>query len=287
MQKIIKADKSMNNRKIEYILSGNLGFSANIIKKLKQTNGVWINGEKARLNCIVHEGDEVVITIPEGDSGSICPENILLDILYEDENILAVNKPRGMMTHPSKEHYTNTLANGVVYYLKNASFRVITRLDKDTSGVVLIAKNHLSAHKLNEAMRQGKIKKEYVALVTGSPNPLKGTIDAPIARGDGMRRIVHVNGKSAITNYAVEKTCGELSLVRLEPVTGRTHQLRVHMQYMGTPIYGDSMYGELISGERTRLHCRKIEFLHPYTKMLVAITAPVPDDINKVIENNN
>ncbi len=277
----------MNNRKIEYILSGNLGFSANIIKKLKQTNGIWINGEKARLNCIVHQGDEVVIVMPEGAAVNITPENIPLNILYEDDDILAVNKPRGMMTHPSKEHYSQTLANGVVHYLKNAAFRVITRLDKDTSGVVLIAKNHLSAHKLNEAMRQGEIKKEYIALVKGSPNPPHGTIDAPITRGDGIRRIVDANGKSAITYYTLEKACGDLSIVKLEPVTGRTHQLRVHMQYIGTPIYGDWLYGSAQKGEKTRLHCRKLELVQPMTGESIAITASVPHDINKVIENHD
>ncbi|MGM9550995.1 MAG: RluA family pseudouridine synthase [Clostridia bacterium] len=276
---VIKITSDMHNRKLEYILKSELGFSENIIKKLKQTEGVKINGEAVHMNRIMCKNEEVQIEIPEEKTGNIIPEKMELDILYEDCDIIAVNKPRNMPVHPSTEHTTGTLANGMVYYLKKPTFRVITRLDKDTSGVVLIAKNHLSAHKLNEEMRNGEIQKEYLAWVSGVPNPKEGIINAPICRGEGIRRIVSENGKEAVTKYKVEKVVGSYCLVRLNPITGRTHQLRVHMSYIGTPIYGDWLYGACQQNEKTRLHCKRIEFLHPTENKKMEIEAAMPSDM--------
>lgn len=285
MQQKIKINKEMDNRKIKYILSGTLKLSGNNIKKLKQAEGIILNGESVHVDRAVKEGDELVLLFPSEQSQNIVPEEICLDILYEDEDLIAVNKPPMMPTHPSKEHYSGTLANGVMHYFKGKfTFRVITRLDRETSGVVIIAKNSLAAQRLNDDMKQRKINKEYAAVVNGTPMPHEGIINAPIKRSDGMRRCVAPDGKETITNYSVEKTAGGLSFVKLTPITGRTHQLRVHMHHIGTPIYGDDMYFAPQTGERVRLHCAKVELCQPITGERLVIKAPAPCDITELVE---
>lgn len=285
MGKEIIVTAAMDGRKIEYVLSGDLSLSGNIIKKLKATGGIQVNGESVHTDRLLAEGEVLRLIFPEEFPGRISPEEMELDILYEDDDLLAVNKRAGMETHPSRGNYRGTLANGVMHYFKNAfTFRVITRLDRETSGVVLIAKNMVSAHRLNEAMRLRKIIKEYVAVVEGEPKEKSGIIDAPIKRGEGIRRIVAEDGKEAITEYAVEKTVNNLSLVRLRPLSGRTHQIRVHLAHIGVPIYGDWLYGNQREGERVRLHCAKVGFEHPSTGEQITIEAPIPGDIMSLIK---
>ncbi len=285
MDKIIsfKIDPSMHGKTVKYILQNRLFLSAGVITGLKKkTDGIMLGGRKVFVDKQVCEGDELVINI--SDCRSAIPESdIPLDIIYEDEDIVAINKPRNMPTHPSQNHYKDTLANGLMHYYKgqNFTFRAITRLDRDTSGVVLIAKNPVSAAILGEDMKQGKIKKEYTALVCGVPNPPYGQIDAPIKRltESVILRCVSPDGKSATTDYQTVKTSGTYSLVRLFPRTGRTHQLRVHLSYIGTPIYGDDLYGAPQKNESVRLHCRKITFIHPHTKTEMMLEAPIPKDM--------
>ena len=285
MQKKIIVTEAMHNRKIEYILSGDLHLSGGIMKKLKRAGGILLNGKAARTNECVKEGDELCLVFPEEKSENIVPEEMKLDILYEDEDILAINKPSGIITHPVGEHLKGTLANGVMFHLKSKSaFHVITRLDKETSGVVLIAKNALSAQKLNDAMKKHEIKKEYVAVTAGCPSEMWGIINAPIKRGEGIKRFVAPDGKKAVTEYFVEKTDEGRSLVRVKPITGRTHQIRVHLNHIGTPIVGDWLYGET-NGQRLMLHCRKIEFCHPSTGELLEIQAPCKIKMLKTSEN--
>lgn len=280
----IKIDENLHGRKIENILEKHLGFSSALAGRLKRTDGgIVLNGEGVKIITRVQAGDMLVLTLPDRESENIDAVNIPVKVLYEDEDILAVNKPRSMPVHPSRGHSRDTLANAVMYYLKGKSggFHVITRLDKDTSGVVLLAKNPLAAQILTDGIKNREIEKEYIAAVNGVPSPETGTISAPIrkADNDGIRRIISPDGKEAVTKYEVIAAEEHLSLVKLCPVTGRTHQLRVHMSHIGTPIYGDNMYGAPQSGERTRLHCRSIGFEHPMTKEKVVIKAPVPGDI--------
>lgn len=266
----------------------NMGLSATIIRRLKKyDDGILLNGRRAYTNARVSAGDEVRVTMYDEASENIVPRDIPLEILYEDEDIIAVNKPRNMPTHPSMNHYEDSLANAVMYYFRNSSFtfRVITRLDRDTSGVVLIAKNCLAAQRLNEAVKSYEIKKEYIAVVNGTPEPYNGRICAPIRRLEKsvILRCVASDGKSAITDYTTEKAMNGLSLVRLYPLTGRTHQLRVHLSHIGTPIYGDDLYGAPQTDEQTRLHCAKITFAHPLNDRQITIEAPIPNDINELI----
>lgn len=281
----IAIEKDLSDRKIEHILKYCAGLSENLIGRLKRTEGgILLNGKPAKVIEKVSVGDVIKISVTEKSSQNIVSVNIPLDIIYEDEDILAVNKPRSTPIHPVRNHMYDTLANGVVNYLKESCVHIITRLDKDTSGVVLIAKNPVSAAYLTEEMKNGRIEKEYVAVIEGVLNPENGKVEAPIKRKSekGIARCVSPDGKEAITLYETLKSDGVYSLVKLCPVTGRTHQLRVHMSYMGCPIYGDTMYGAKQTGERTRLHCRKISFVHPVRKEKITVEAPLREDMKRV-----
>ena len=197
--------------------------------------------------------------------------------LIQDKNI---------SIHPSKAHKTDTLANGVIYHTgSREAIHIITRLDRETSGVVLVAKNPQAAAILTDGMKKGKIKKEYIAIVNGVPEVLTGEIDAPIKKKDekSSLRCVADDGKRAITLYSVAEKTDKFALVNLYPFTGRTHQLRVHMSHIGHPIYGDGMYGAPQIGERVRLHCYKLEFNHPITEEKLVFTAEVPKDFEGCI----
>ncbi len=276
----LEITNELSGRKIESILEKDLSISRSLIAKLKRAEGaITLNGQSEKVIARVKEGDILSVTVKEKEN-SIESTEIPLKMLFEDEDILAVNKPCGMPVHPSKNHITDTLANGLKnYFGEDSGIHIITRLDRDTSGVVLVAKNPHTAKILTEQMKDVSIQKEYIAVVNGCPSPLKGAIDAPIDRDTGIKRKVSQNGKPALTEYEVIKN-GENSVVRLYPKTGRTHQIRVHLSHMGHPIFGDSMYGAPQVGERTRLHCRRIVFLHPATTEKTEIIAPIPEDMN-------
>lgn len=272
---------------IKNILRRELGISAAVLTELKKhPDGIVLNGENVYATHKVHDGDIITLTLHDKPSQNIEPAPISLDIIYEDEDILAVNKPRSMPTHPSQNHHCDTLANGVMYYFRNTefTFRVITRLDKDTSGVVVIAKNKISAAKLTEQMTQGEIRKEYEAICHGSPVDNSGTINAPIARKEGsaIAREVNPGGKTAVTEYEVIARSDSLCHIRLRPITGRTHQIRVHLAYIGTPIYGDDLYGSWAQDEKCRLHCRKVTLAQPLTGKTISLEAPAPGDMDLI-----
>lgn len=275
--------EDLSGREIKSILFGKYKMSSSLVKELKQTaNGIMLNSERVTVRNRVKCGDILEINITEGRSENIVPNSIPIDIIYENEDILAVNKPCNMPMHPSVHHYENTLANAVVNYYQNTDFvfRAVSRLDKDTTGVVVIAKNKYSSEILSRQMRERDIVKKYLAVCCGVPNPRYGTIEVPIGRQDNsiIKRIVSKDGQYAKTDYEVIKTVGDISLVSLTPHTGRTHQLRVHMAYIGCPLYGDFAYGTEIPGERTRLHCSSLEFTNPQDGKRLTLTAPMPKD---------
>ena len=275
----ININEELSGKTIEFILRKRLCLSSSLIARLKrQERGVLLNKMPVKVIDKVKNGDVLTVAIAEKQS-DIQPQNIPLDILYEDENILVVDKPSGMLTHPSGACRENTLANAVLGHIGGGLFHPITRLDKETSGVVLIAKNVYAAAILTESIKNCQVQKEYVALLCGSPNPPRGIINAPILSKSGsMQRYVHPDGKSAITKYETIEG-GDISLVRLWPVTGRTHQLRVHTSHMKTPIYGDKLYGAPFTDGRVRLHCRKISFCFMGKK--ISAEAPFPKDMLK------
>ncbi len=278
----LKIDEKLNEKKIEYILEKHLQFSRSLISKLKRIpGGIKLEGEQAKVIQAVKTGQTLVIALPQTAGESVERVCLPLDILYEDDDIIAVNKPFAMPSHPSRLHQNDTLANALKYYMGYAG-HIITRLDKDTTGVLLAAKNSHAAALLTDLMKRKEIQKEYIAVVKGSLSASVGEINVPIKKEENsMRRIVSSSGKEANTKYEVLNTDGKYSLVRLIPITGRTHQLRVHMNHMGCPIYGDSLYGNS-NEEFMCLHCRKISFPHPLTGEDIIIEAPVPNTWVKI-----
>ncbi len=278
-----KINDELSNKEIKSILINTLKLSSRLITKLKAAeNGIMLNGKRVTVRQAVSEGDILEINIPDEQSENIVPTKMDLDIIYEDEDILLINKPHSMPTHPSVGHFENTLANGVMYRYKDTGFmfRAVNRLDRDTTGLVLIAKNSYSANLLCRQICEKRLKKQYLALCTGKFINNSGVIEEPIAREKEsvIKRIVSPDGKYAKTEYTVIKYKDGYSLVRLYPITGRTHQIRVHMAYINHPLYSDFIYGKEIPGERMRLHCESMEFIHPNSGKICKFTAPCPGD---------
>ena len=264
--------------RISEYLRMRLGLSVTLIKRVKY-GGVFLNGENVHMRATVQNGDEIEIRFPKEASKGIPPMDLPLEILYEDAHLIAVCKPRNMPTHPSKGNSLPTLANAVMHYFgEDFVFRAITRLDRDTSGIVLIAKTQYAAARLSEDMKAGKFKKIYTAIVEGVPEEREGRIDAPIRReceGE-MRRIVAEDGKRAVTDYRVihEREDGN-AVLSLRLHTGRTHQIRVHMAHIGHPLLGDFLYGTK-SEDGYFLHCREMELPHPITgEMITIVSKPI------------
>ena len=274
--------------KISNILKNKLDISSRLLTKLKMNKKILVNNSPVFSSYLVHSKDKIEIRIDFEEEDNIVPEEMNLNILYEDEYLLAVNKPAGMVVHPSSYHPNQTLANGVKFYLNNKKkIRPINRLDRDTSGIVIFAKNEY----IQERMIQSKtIKKEYLAIITGTMDKKAGTINLPIARKDGsiMEREVNFNGQEAITHYDVicESQDKSLSLAHIILETGRTHQIRVHFAYFKRYILGDTLYGiETNIINRQSLHAWRLSFLHPITNTKIYIEAPLFDDMKKVIED--
>lgn len=264
-------------RLIKDFLRQKLSLSVTLIKKVK-FGGVFVNGEAVTMRKILSAGDKVRVVLPTGeDSEHVEPVDMPLTVLYEDEYILAVDKPINMPTHPSRYNSLVTLANLVRSYIgKSFVFRAITRLDRDTSGIVLIAKDQRTAARLSEEMKNGRIEKTYEALLSKTPEKLVGEIDAPIEREtpDSIKRTVRDDGKSALTRYEVKEILPDgRAVCKVNPITGRTHQIRVHMAHIGAPLYADFLYGERIEGENYSLRCVSLSFLHPYTNEKITIKA--------------
>ncbi len=268
-------------------------YSSPIITHLKRTkNGILLNGEWGRVRDILREGDNLTINLLETDSSkNIVPVNLPLDIVYEDEDILVVNKASNMPIHPSQGNYDNTLANAIAHYFhqkgESFTYRCINRLDRDTTGLLIVAKHMHSASILSNMVQSREIHREYLAIATGS-TPESGTIIAPIGRVSGStieRCVNYENGEYACTNYKTILTQNGYSLVSLQLETGRTHQIRVHMKHIGHPLPGDFLYNPDYSAiKRQALHSYKLSFNHPITAEKMEFVADLPDDMRKIIE---
>ena len=277
MQKLTVIVESLaDTMKIRDYLKLRLGFSSSLIGKVKY-GGVFVNGENVHMREVVRNGDEITVYYPEEDSENVLPMELPLSVVYEDGDILVVDKPQDMPIHPSRGNHLPTLANAVRFYMGEAFvFRAITRLDRDTSGLVLIAKNQRAAAVMGREMMAKQIEKVYHALVSGIPEPREGVINAPIAREreDSIRRVVRKDGKDSVTEYRVLSVDGEgNALCEVRPLTGRTHQIRVHMAYIGHPLKDDFLYGTEREGALYCLRCVRLSFTHPTTgeKMTVSL----------------
>ena len=265
------------------------GYSRQIIIHLKKTeHGILRNGVWAYVRTQLFPGDSLKITlVEENASENILPVPIEPEIVYEDEDLVVVNKPFDMPVHPSIHNYDNTLANAMAYYYQQQGetfiFRCINRLDRDTTGLLILAKNALSAFLLSTAMKNRQIHRTYQAVVSRIPVPLAGTIDAPIARKEASaieRCVDFEKGERAVTHYKVLKTKGSLALVELSLETGRTHQIRVHMDYIGCPLLGDYLYHPDFSQiNRVALHSYALSFSHPITQKPMEFHMPLPKDM--------
>jgi 23S rRNA pseudouridine1911/1915/1917 synthase len=266
------------------LLRYELCVSSRLLPVLKREGGIVVNGENVTVRHVVHTGDVLSVRLSEtAPSENVVPSDIPLDVIFEDEDILAVRKPKDMPVHPSLHNYTNTLGNAVMNYYKDRPFvfRPLTRLDRDTTGIVLIAKNRLCASVLSENIKEGKVKKSYLALLSKTPDLKKGTINAPIARsGESIiKRCVREDGKYAVSEYEVISVRQDGSCVaRVNLVTGRTHQIRVHMAHIGCPLKYDYLYGTEVPGKTLFLHCEKLEFHHPLTRENIVLSCPVFSD---------
>ena len=271
------------------------GFSSqNLVQLKKNPDAVLANEVPCFMNHVLHPGDTLTLHIREAcSSEKIPPVELPLDIVYEDEDLMVINKPAGMPIHPSMNNYYNSMANALAYYFDQQNrpfvFRCINRLDRDTSGLTIVAKHYVSAGMLS-AMIANKaasgITREYLAIVKGSVQPPEGTITAPLGRKEGSiieRTIDFEKGESAITHYKVLDEKNGHSLVSLILETGRTHQIRIHMKHLGYPLIGDYLYNpDMERIQRQALHAWKLSFVHPITGEKMQFTAPLPEDMAKV-----
>lgn len=265
--------------------------SRSFFQKLIKEGQIFVNSLPKKANYCVSEGDLLTVTIPKAQEIAILPENIPLDILYEDEDVLVVNKPKGMVVHPSAGHYSGTLVNAVLYHCKdslsgiNGEIRpgIVHRIDMDTTGSLIVCKNDNAHLKIAEQIKEHSVKRLYLGIVKGVVREESGVIEGKIGRHPTERKkmAVHVqNGKPAVTHYRVLERFQSHTFMEFELETGRTHQIRVHMAGIGHPLLGDSIYGNgknpwKLQGQT--LHAAVIGFIHPSTGKYMEIQAPLPD----------
>lgn len=287
-------DKNNNGNTInDFLLSQNISRSC-ISALKKETEGILVNGKEKFTDYIVQENDLVEISLTElNDYSQIIPKKLNFSIIYEDEDLIVIDKPANMTVHPSVKYFENSLENALTYYFlennEDVVCHCINRLDKDTTGLMIVAKNRFSANILSKSLMKKEIKRKYLALVQGKFENKVGCINAPIEREnpDSIIRIVDFkNGKDAITNYEVlnynPKT--DVSLVKLELLTGRTHQIRVHMKYLGHPLIGDELYNKTNKQlNRQALHSYYLSFQHPITNKPLTFTTELPVDFTTLV----
>lgn len=256
---------------------------------------ILVNGTAVKAKYKVRQGDVIEITVPEVEDLEIIPEDLNLEIVYEDADVLVVNKPRGMVVHPAPGHTSGTLVNGLMHHCKDLSGingvarpGIVHRIDKDTTGLLMVAKNDVAHESLVNQLVEKTVTRKYTALVHGHIAHEKGTIDAPIGRDqkDRQKQAVVDKGKHAVTHFQVIERFGEFTLVECRLETGRTHQIRVHMNYIGFPLAGDPKYGprKTIDFNGQVLHAGVLGFIHPVTKEYLEFESPLPEDFKQLLE---
>jgi 23S rRNA pseudouridine1911/1915/1917 synthase len=289
---ILKYTIQDNAKTVKSILTEKLKFSKRLSKKLELNRKIFLNEKAVKLNKSVFAGDELYIEFDE-EEDEYDAVDIPIDIIYEDDDLLVVNKQPYIVVHPTRSHQNNTVANGVAFYFRqnniNRKVRFVNRLDMNTSGIVIIAKNPYAHNQLANQMKSGTVEKFYYAVVEGLTETDEGIINEPILRlnPEDIIRVVHPSGKECITEYKAEKKYNNMTLVKLKLITGRTHQIRVHMKHIGHPIVGDTLYGNKSSlTDRQALHCYEMKFKHPITNEDISLTCPIPEDMKKLMDGN-
>ena len=288
LEYVVKKDDNYTN--INEVLSCKFHLSTRLLSKLINHNKIFLNGNPSDTRVQVKENDRITVDLSIAeDNFNIVPTKMDLDIIYEDEWFLVINKPAGIAIHPSQLHYYDSLSNGVRYYFDminlKKKIRPVNRLDLNTSGLVIFAKCEYIQEEFTKQMLNGTFNKEYLAICEGLFKDKKGTINLPIARKNGsiIERCIDEHGQKSITHYIVIKEFEDYSLVKCNLETGRTHQIRVHLSNISHPILGDTLYGKssnLIN--RQALHSYKIELIHPITKKQLIFESNLPSDMNKI-----
>lgn len=286
-------DEDSAGLRVEQFLRRKRYSGQNLSEIKRMPKSILVNGVHYYMRQELSTGDHLQVRICETqNSEKIPPTKLPLDIIYEDEDLLVLNKPAGMPIHPSLNNYTNSIANALAYYFQSQGkpfiFRCCNRLDRDTSGLTIVSKHLVSGSILSDMTKYREVHREYLAIARGSVTPSEGTIQAPLGRKEGTiieRTVDWEHGEDAVTHYKVVKEANGHSLVSLRLETGRTHQIRIHMKYLGYPLIGDYLYNpDMEYMTRQALHSHHMEFTHPITGEHMSFTASLPEDMARVMQ---
>lgn len=288
---IISYINEEENLTLKEVLLDKLNFSVRSLSKMKRYKTVKVNNTYIRPADKINKGDLIEVRIEE-DMADFKPQDLKLSILYDDFDIIMVNKPPFMVVHPTKSHYENTIANGVTHYImekdEKVKVRFVNRLDMNTSGLVIVAKNPYAQFVLSSDMKEDKVEKMYIAVVKGVVKEDFGTINEPIYRptDDSVKRIVHEDGQPSVTHFEVIERLKDATVLKLKLETGRTHQIRVHLNHIGHGIIGDELYGYVDENliKRQALHAYSLKLKQPRTRENLEFNAPLPKDMEELIE---
>lgn len=293
----IIVEEQQNGIRLDKFVNDDLDeLSRTMIQQMIKENLILVNGKPTKQNYKLSSDDKISVTIKDPEPLDVVPEEMDLDIVYEDSDVLVVNKPRGMVVHPAPGHLNGTLVNGLVAHCNDLSGingilrpGIVHRIDMDTSGLLMVAKNDEAHRSLVEQLKAKTTEREYLAIVHGTIEHDKGTIDAPLGRDEKDRKKMAVTGKNsknAVTHFEVVERFSQYTYVRCQLETGRTHQIRVHMAYIGHPVAGDPKYGEkkTLNIQGQALHAARLGFRHPRTGEWLTFTADIPEDMEKLLE---
>lgn len=295
-ERTFKIDENQEHQRLDKAVALFLDVSRKRVKDLLDDNHIFVNGKSAKASYTTVLNDRITIEIPEDENTEVLPENIPLEIVYEDSDLIVINKPKGMVVHPAPGHYSGTLVNALLYHCKDLSGingvnrpGIVHRIDKDTSGLLVVCKNDKAHKAISEQLANKTCHRQYVCIVHHPFSHEYGTIHAPIGRSEKDRKKMEVtskNSKDAITHFTVLKNFREYAYVQCQLETGRTHQIRVHMQYIGHPIAGDPTYGyrKTLETNGQLLHANKLEFIHPTSNEKMTFEIGLEKEFEQVLK---